>query len=285
MLRRLLIGVGWLVLLSARVWAQPVLPPGASPGLPPVQVNASANVMPNGTASQPSQFFGSDPTTGFYRVGASQLGITLGGAAEFMFFQNGVNQRSDGIYSWSSTTDPTGASDAAIGRAAANQVSFLRGAAATLIPAKVFVASNFTTASTSLVAVTGLSWTMPANIQTNAHFDCFGSYQIATAVVAVDFGVQDVTIAPTNLQATGTQANTVGAAATVVSGAQIITTTTATSVTSATPAAITTNYPIELHGMIEQPSNAATSVVQIMVKTANAGDSVTVNRGMYCSVF
>jgi hypothetical protein len=60
--------------------------------------------------------------------------------------------------------------------------------------------------------------------------------------------------------------------------------TTATAVVTATPSAITTIWYADIHGFIEQPSNASTSAFNIMVKTATSGDAVTVYRGSFCEV-
>lgn len=151
------------------------------------------------------------------------------------------------------------------------------------IASAYFVAANFTSAgNTNLQTITGLSWTFPALAALKVKVDCDLLYSIATAAVAVDFGFTDTTVAPTNLNATGEiYTNT-----TVVTEAtlQNSSTTTATSIVSATPSAITTIWQAHLHLFIEQPSNASTSVFAIQVKTANAADLPTVYRGSACSV-
>lgn len=146
-----------------------------------------------------------------------------------------------------------------------------------------FVAGDFTsTGNTNLQTITGLSWTMPANHAMNMPFRCDLVYSIATAAVAVDFGIQDVTVAPTNINAMAEMFTS----ATAVTAANLPTlaSTTATSIVSATPSAITTKWNAHIEGFIEQPSNAAESVINIMVKTANASDLPTVYRGSRCTV-
>lgn len=150
--------------------------------------------------------------------------------------------------------------------------------------AQIFrVTGDFTIAgNTSLQAITGLSWTVPASTAMNIPFSCHLAYSQATAAVAVAFGIQDVTVAPTSLFATGhIQTN-----ATVFTEQNLpaLTTTTATTIVTGTPSAITTIWSVDLNGMIEQPSNASTSAINIMVSTANASDLVTVKRGSFCRI-
>lgn len=152
------------------------------------------------------------------------------------------------------------------------------------IPSFVRVAtSDFTTAAnTNLQAITGLAWTMPASTAINVPFSCFLQYSIATAAVAVSFGIQDVSVAPTAINAQGLQYTSATAATegTLVNLAS----TTATAIVTATPSAVTTVWMAQLHGMIEQPSNASSSAINIMVKTATAADVVSVKRGSFCTV-
>jgi hypothetical protein len=143
---------------------------------------------------------------------------------------------------------------------------------------------DFTTAaSTSLQAITGLSVTLPANTAVKVPFSCHLAYSQATAAVTVAFGIQDVTVAPTNIFATGSQQTNT----TAFTGATLATlsTTTATNIVSATPSATATIYKVDLAGYVEQPSNASSSVLQIMVSTSNSADLVTVKRGSNCTFF
>jgi hypothetical protein len=148
----------------------------------------------------------------------------------------------------------------------------------------VAAASDFTTAANnSLQTITGLTWTLPANIAENVPFECHLAYSQATATAAVSFGIQSATIAPTNIFATGLM--TTAAAAQTSGNLPTLSTTTATAIVTATPSAITTVWGIDLSGYIENPSNASANVINIMVKTATAADAVTVKRGSFCKVF
>jgi hypothetical protein len=150
------------------------------------------------------------------------------------------------------------------------------------IPAFSRVTTDFTTSGvgTALEPITGLSFTIPASTALNVPFSCHLIYHQNTANVAVAFGIQDVTVSPTNITAAGT----LYTSATVLAAGNVaaLATTTATAVVSGTPSAITTNWNAEVSGMVEAPSNASSSAVNFMVSTATAADTVTVLRGSYC---
>lgn len=137
------------------------------------------------------------------------------------------------------------------------------------------------TAGASLANIPGLSWTMPANEALNLAFECYGSYSQATAAASSSFGIQDVTVAPTNIYAR----KVVWTSTTVALADNLPTlaTTTATAIGATfTPSAATTVFNFEIQGEIEQPSNAGTSVVNIMAQfTTNNG---TIKRGTACYV-
>ena len=151
------------------------------------------------------------------------------------------------------------------------------------------VISDFTTASnTGLQTITGLTWTLAANTAQNVNFHCAGAYSVATAVVKPSFGIQAATVAPTNIFAVGHVQTS--AAATMVQTESVLPTlssTTATAVVTANSsvAALATNYVWWMDGMIENPSNASTNVINIMVSTPTAADAITVKRGSYCSIY
>jgi hypothetical protein len=149
------------------------------------------------------------------------------------------------------------------------------------IPSFVRVATDFTTtSSTSLQTITGLSWTIPANTALNVPFICELTYNQATGNAAVAFGIQDVTVSPTNIGAQGYISTSSTAATNGVLVA--LASTTATAIVSATPGATGTDYAAEVSGLIEAPSNASSTSINIMVSTATAGDAVTVRRGSFC---
>lgn len=263
--------LGWLTF--AQIVAQPVS-------------NGQAQTFPQGTATSPGIRFASS-NVGFYISSGTSLCLTLDASScGFMFYLTaGMNISASGQISFSAGA-ADGAGTATIKRTA-NDTLVL--GPQSLAPSKNFVPSDTSTNSTSFVSVTGLTWNTNLAVgstpSATQHFDCYGQYSIATAVVAVDFGIQITNNAPTNVMATGLQWTNVGAVTPVAGVVTALNTTTATSITSATPAAINTNYPFELHGFIEHPGNAAQAVTQIMFKTAAGADSVTVKRGSYCTVF
>lgn len=152
------------------------------------------------------------------------------------------------------------------------------------IPAFVRVTTDFTTSGvgTALETITGLSFTIPANTALNVPFHCRLIFHQNVAPDVVTFGIQDVTISPTNIAASGEIFTNV---AVVATGNLVgLATTTATAVVSGTPSAITTEWNAEVSGMVEAPSNASSSLIRLMVSTATAADTVTVKRGSFCQL-
>ena len=152
------------------------------------------------------------------------------------------------------------------------------------IPAFTRVTTDFTTSGvgTALETITGLTFTIPASTALNVPFHCHLIYHQNSANVAVAFGIQDVTISPTNIAAMGN----IYTSATVLAAGNLVAlaTTTATAIVSATPSAITTDWNAEVSGMVEAPSNASSSAIRLMVSTATAADTVTVRRGSFCQL-
>jgi hypothetical protein len=146
------------------------------------------------------------------------------------------------------------------------------------------VASDFTTAAnTNLQTITGLSWTLPASTALNVPFQCHLAYSQATANVADSFGIQ-ATVAPTNIFASGEMWTNTTATFVTPGVLPTLSSTTATAVVTATPAAaVTTVLNADLNGFIENPSTTA-NTINIMVKTATAADVVTVKRGSFCVI-
>lgn len=152
------------------------------------------------------------------------------------------------------------------------------------LPSYVYLDQAFTTANnTNFQAIVGsannLAWTMPLQMPINMPFSCHLVYSQATAAVSDSFGIQDVSVSPTNLQAQGSMET---AAGTPAYGNATITNTTATAIVTATPGATATTYNVDLTGFVEQPANSATSVIQIMVKTTTGADAITVLKDSYC---
>jgi hypothetical protein len=144
---------------------------------------------------------------------------------------------------------------------------------------RAFVTADFTTAAnTNLQNITGLAFTLPANTAENVSFNCYVRYSQATAAAAVSFGVS-ASVAPAQINASGEiyTSSSVFAAGNL----QGLVTTTATAIITGTPSATATIFNANFRGMIENPSQAA-STINLMVKTATSGDAVTVKRGSYC---
>ena len=138
-------------------------------------------------------------------------------------------------------------------------------------------------ADTSLHNINGLSLALPSvPSPLFLTVECRLYNSQATAGAANPYGVQFVTNAPTNsiwyaqaqtsLAATGVFAATAPAT---------ITGTSATTLTTATPAAISTVYGIILHGFIEWPANTS-GTLNIMAGTGNTSDANTIKRDSNC---
>jgi hypothetical protein len=158
-----------------------------------------------------------------------------------------------------------------------NGISFLNGNVAR-------VTADFTDASsTALQAITGLTWTFPRNTATNSPFECHIQYDQTVGTATVAFGIQSVTISPTNISAQGQLYTAAGAVS--QGNLQTLTTTTATNIVTGTPSATTTIFNADLFGMLELPSNASANVVNIMVSQSTGADLVVIKRGSYCKLF
>jgi len=144
-----------------------------------------------------------------------------------------------------------------------------------------WVTSDQNITSTSFTNITGLSWTMPANAATNSAFHCDLIFSGVSSSASYAFGIQDVSVAPTNA---AVQGEVMTATAAITSGTVTgLNTTTATSIVSWTPS--TGSASAWIAGLIEQPSNASSSVVNIMSTTTNASYPITIKRGSFCRVF
>lgn len=152
------------------------------------------------------------------------------------------------------------------------------------IPQYVFMPANVATAGASFTALTGLSWTIPANTAVNYPFHCELSFNQATAATANAFQIQTSTVAPTNGTLYGFSSTAATTATRLVTKAYSATT--ATSIVSVTPTAASTDERVELDGFIEQPSNASSAAVQIGIATTSGGtDITTVARDGWCRLF
>jgi hypothetical protein len=146
-------------------------------------------------------------------------------------------------------------------------------------PIVLFLNADSSIASTSLVAF--LSFTFQANLVVNASIDCDLLYAQATGAVSDAFGIQDVSLAPTNIAAQGSVQTAAGVYAD--GNVPTLTTTIATNIVTFTPSAITTVWNAHLHAMVEQPSGVSSNL-NIMSSTSNASDALTIKRGSKCVV-
>lgn len=140
--------------------------------------------------------------------------------------------------------------------------------------------SDFTTGSTSLVAITGLSFTLPASTAANYKLECDVYYSdSATSGTGIVFGFQDVTTSPTSARLSidyKTAGNTASS-----NVANVITNTTATAITGTIQPSTTNLLSARITGVIEQPSGSA-SVIQIMGQIASG--TLTVAKDSTCEL-
>lgn len=146
-----------------------------------------------------------------------------------------------------------------------------------------YVTADFTlAANTSLQTITGLTFNLPRLTAANYTLRCEIMYFQATAVVPAQFGIQTASFAATNVAA---KADVNISASTFTAGnLPVLASTTATAIVTFTPSAITTIWNARITALIENPSNAAEQVVNIMAQTSNSADLLTVKRGSYCAV-
>lgn len=119
-------------------------------------------------------------------------------------------------------------------------------------------------------------------VSTNFSFRCAILYNQQTAAVAgTGFAIQGATNAPTRLDAWG-QMYTSNAGVSAGGSVQNLTTTTATSVVTGTPSAITTVFQAIIDGSVQVGASATT--LNLLAFTGNASDSITIQAGSYCSI-
>lgn len=143
----------------------------------------------------------------------------------------------------------------------------------------VVVSPNFTTTSTSLVPITGLTWVLPATQAAHEyHYSCDFSYQQATATGGVEFGFSSTaTLTFFNVDGfaatSSTAVNTIGAPVSSTTGFTIV---------QATPANTTGQFGVHMGGAFLVP--AAGTTINWEVLTQNASDQVTVFQQSGCTL-
>ena len=140
--------------------------------------------------------------------------------------------------------------------------------------------SNATPISATTPGTVVFTKALPAKAA-NYSFHCELPYNQQTAAGGVGLAVQGATTAPTRLDAWATiYTNNTGTSAQGV--AQNITSTTATSVLSATPSAITTVFQAKLDGTIQVGASGTT--FNVLMYTGAGADTVTPQAGSYCAI-
>lgn len=234
-----------------------------------------------GAATTPSLTQASDPDNGIY-WGTNQVLFATAGVANWQISASGHLLATDNTFDIgaSGATRPrTGYFGTSLVTPTVNATTAYQNFGITQV---YFTTGNFTTAgNTNLQTITGLTIPLPATTVLNMPFSCKLTYSMATAAVSMSFGLQTDTLTPTNFQGMGHMET---ALTTVAYGDATVTNTTATVIVSGTPSAITTIWNAYIDGFIENPSGAATNI-NVMVKTSNSADLVTVYRDSWCRAF
>jgi len=114
--------------------------------------SSSQLVLPVGSAGTPSLTFTGRLTDGIFSGASTKVAIVSGGVSELVAYQNGVNIRSDGVFSFASTTDPVASgADTGLSRTAAGSVAIGTGAQGN--SAGSIIAQTHITSGTTAVAV------------------------------------------------------------------------------------------------------------------------------------
>lgn len=143
---------------------------------------------------------------------------------------------------------------------------------------RAFVNPSFAgAANTSLQNITGLSFTLPDSLAVSVSFSCYLQYAQAVATAPVTIGVS-FSQPPTQAQIQGTIYTSASA---FQAGRNGTTTTTPIGIVTGTPSAVSTLFPAEIHGFVENPSQAA-NTINIMIQTGTGADTVSVQRDSYC---
>jgi hypothetical protein len=144
--------------------------------------------------------------------------------------------------------------------------------------------SDYTQTASAQTAITGLSWTLPANTAANYQFSCLIVGNEATSTTVQTFSINDVTVAPTGGIAGGWAVATNGTAFIGSKSLGSITATGSQTAVTFTPSATGANFLVHIDGMIEQPSNASTSVFQIELGVGGGTNTVTLKKDSYCTL-
>jgi hypothetical protein len=144
--------------------------------------------------------------------------------------------------------------------------------------------SDYTQTASAQTAITGLSWTLPANTAANYQFSCLIVGNEATSTTVQTFSINDVTVAPTGGMAGGWAVATNGTAFIGSKSLGSITATGSQTAVTFTPSAAGANFLVHIDGMIEQPSNASTSAFQVELGVGGGTNTVTLKKDSYCTL-
>lgn len=147
----------------------------------------------------------------------------------------------------------------------------------------VRVTTPFTSSASGATPITGLAWTLPANLAANYHFEAVIIGSEASSATALTFGLQDVTVAPTAGIAIAYGAMSAGTAIQTKTTTGINATTVFTMI-SFTPSGAVTNFWIQIRGCLEHPSNASTSVLQFTLGVGGGANTVTIAQDSYAKL-
>jgi len=145
-------------------------------------------------------------------------------------------------------------------------------------PMTVRVASNFTTTSSSLTAITGLSWALPSTGTLTYSFDCEGSFSNSTVSAIIVWGIS-TSANVTNLNAVMLNANT---PSNIATGSLVnVTTAGSNTIGSQTLPSMGAGTKLYWHlsGTIE---NQATTANTISILADTSSGTLTVYRGSFC---
>jgi hypothetical protein len=162
-----------------------------------------------------------------------------------------------------------------------NQAQYMHTGASLLVSG-----ANFTTTSSSLTTITGLSWSAPKMQVANVTWDCNVLYSVSTNS-NVTFGYQTTT-APSNAAGWGLMYLNSGAGISPTVGTPVVAnsaTTAQTVVGPSTPAATAgTVLQAELHGGFESPSTSTPLTLNILASIASSNTLTIYRDGTSCHI-
>jgi hypothetical protein len=216
--------------------------------------------------------------------GTFPITIVSGVSGGIPYFSSTTAESASGILNTNIMVKGGGAGAAPTNSSITDDAKNITSSEVAVLGNKVFVTADFTdSTSTTLQAITGLTWTLPTSKAVNVSFHCALLFDQGTAAVSDSFGIGVTGTAPTQANASGTVFTSASVSQTGTLAA--LASTTPTAVVTFTPSAITTIWKAELDGTIEQPSNATPGVFNIYVSTTTGTDNIIVKRGSYCSLF